>query len=152
VQGTHRWGIFNVVGFGGFVLQMTTLSVLTRAAGWHYGIATAVGLELAILHNFFGHSRWTWADRPASGRQLLARLGRYQVAKSLSLAANLGITAWLVASLQMPVEIASTAAVVCLSFVNFFITDLFVFRTPVGGAVGFMKRREDTGPDALGSP
>ena len=125
----HRWGLFNLIGCGGFVVQMTALSLLTRGFGWHFGWATALAIELAILHNFVAHTRWTWADRPARGRALAATFARYQFAKSLSIAANLAITAWLVSHLSLPVEAASAAAVLSLSVVNFLVADAVVFRS-----------------------
>ena len=65
----RRIGRFNVVGLGGFLLQLGTLALLTRVFGWHYAAATAVAIEAAILHNFIGHSRWTWADRRPAGQK-----------------------------------------------------------------------------------
>jgi putative flippase GtrA len=128
VRTVHRWGRFNLVGSTGFVLQMAAVAVLTRGLGWHYGIATAIGVELAILNNFFWHSRYTWVDRPAALGDRVRRFSRYQLAKSLSLAANVGITAWLVSAAAIPVEAANVAAVAALSVVNFLVTDRMVFR------------------------
>jgi putative flippase GtrA len=105
----RRWATFNLVGSCGFVLQISTITVLTRVSAWPAFGATAVGLELAALANFVGHSRWTWRDRPeASIRGWLRRYGRYQAAKTLSLIANLAITTVLVHA-GAPVEIANTA-------------------------------------------
>ena len=56
--------MFNVVGAGGFVVQIGTIALLTRHFGWPAFVATAVALELAALQNFLAHSRWTWGDRP----------------------------------------------------------------------------------------
>ena len=64
----RRWGVFNLVGLGGFLLQIGAIGVLTRGFGWSPFAATALALELAALHNFIGHSRWTWADAPVAGR------------------------------------------------------------------------------------
>ena len=124
----RRWGIFNLVGSSGFVLQMGAVAVLTRLFDWHYGVATAVGVELAILNNFCWHCRYTWADRPAASRERLGQLWRYQMAKTLSLTANVAITAWLVTTAGLAVELANATAVVSLSLVNFFVTDRMVFR------------------------
>lgn len=128
---TWRWGRFNLVGLGGFLLQLAVLSLLTRRFGWHPMAATAVGLQLATLHNFAGHSLFTWSDRPALGfRAHARRLGRYQIAKAASLAANVGLTIWLASSLRMPIELANAAAVAVLSIANFLITDRVVFQSP----------------------
>ena len=124
----RRWGIFNLVGSSGFVLQMVAVAGLTRLLDWHYGMATAVGVELAILNNFWWHCRYTWADRTAAARERLGQLWRYQMAKTFSLTANVAITAWLVTAAGWAVEPANLAAVVSLSLVNFMVTDRMVFR------------------------
>ncbi len=38
-------------------------AALTLLLGPHYLVATALAVEMAVLHNFFWHRRWTWADR-----------------------------------------------------------------------------------------
>jgi putative flippase GtrA len=130
-RGMHtarRWGLFNLIGSGGFLIQMAALSTLTRFFGWHYVWASLVAIELAIVHNFIAHSHWTWRDRaPRTRREWTTTFGRYQLAKSASLAANLGMTAWLVNTAHVPVEAASAGAVLALSIVNFLVADAFVF-------------------------
>jgi putative flippase GtrA len=119
--------VFNAVGVAGFVVQVAAIAVLTRQLGWSAFVATAVGLELAALQNFVGHSRWTWPDRPTAGvRQWLERYGRYQAAKTASLAANLTITTLLVHA-GLPPEIANTAAVLACAIPNYLLSDRLVF-------------------------
>ena len=119
--------MFNAVGLAGFVIQVAAIAVLTRQFGWSAFGATAVGLELAALQNFVGHSRWTWRDRPAAGlRDWLQRYGRYQAAKTASLAANLTITTLLVHA-GLPAEIANTAAVLMCAIPNYLLSDRLVF-------------------------
>ena len=129
----RRWSVFTLVGFGGFVLQMSTLSVLTRVFGWHYLPAALTGIELAIVHNFLGDTKWTWRDRPAdSSRDVARRFVRYQLGRALVLVVNLGLTAVFVATLDAPPEIANTSAVIILSLVNFYLGDRVVFTDPSG--------------------
>jgi putative flippase GtrA len=124
----RRWGVFNAVGLGGFVVQIGAIALLTRHVGWPAFGATAVALELAALQNFVAHSRWTWSDRPASSvREWLRRYWRYQGAKTASLAANLAITAAL-AHVGVPVEIANTAAVLACAIPNYLVSEHLVFR------------------------
>jgi putative flippase GtrA len=119
--------VFNAVGVAGFVVQLAAIAVLTRHFGWPAFAATAVGLELAALQNFVGHSRWTWRDRPAAGvREWLRRYGRYQAAKTASLAANLVITTLLIQA-GLPAEIANTAAVLACAIPNYLLSDRLVF-------------------------
>ena len=62
-----RFVRFNGVGVFGFAVQIGALASLLHA-GMPYLPATAVAVELSILNNFLWHERWTWRDRPASGR------------------------------------------------------------------------------------
>src|SRR5205823_10029074 len=88
----RRWGVFNLVGSGGFVAQVGAIAVLTRMFGWSPLPATAVGLGLAAVLNFFGHTAWTFGDHPVSDpRALAARYLRYQIANVVSPAANAAV-------------------------------------------------------------
>ena len=60
-----RWITFNAVGSMGFGLQLLTLMALTDWAHVHYLVSTAIAVEVAVLHNFVWHERWTWSDRAA---------------------------------------------------------------------------------------
>ncbi len=124
----RRWGLFNLVGFAGFVLQLSAIALLTRGAGWQPWAATAVALELAALQNFFAHSRWTWGDRrETSVRAWLRRYWRYQVAKTASLAANLAITSAL-SHAGLPPEAANTIAVFVCAIPNYLVSEHLVFQ------------------------
>ena len=120
--------MFNLVGAGGFVLQIATIALLTRWFGWPAFIATAVGLELAAFHNFFGHSRFTWRERPAHTlRGWAIRYGRYQIAKTASLLASLAITTAIVLLTECPVELANVMAVLICALPNYFVAERLVF-------------------------
>ena len=118
--------MFNAVGLGGFAVQIGAIALLTRQCGWPAFLATAAALELAALLNFVVHNRWTWRDRPPTGvREWLRRYGRYQVAKTTSLAANLAITALLIHA-GLPAEIANTAAVLTCAIPNYLAFERYV--------------------------
>ena len=125
----RRWGVFNLVGLAGFVVQIAAIALLTRWFDWPAPIATAVALEVAALQNFIGHSRWTWRDRPTAPniRGWLRRYWRYQAAKTASLAANLAITTLIVEG-GLPPEVANTAAVLVCAVPNFLVSEHLVFR------------------------
>lgn len=124
----RRWGVFNAIGFLGFITQIAAIAVLTRGFGWPGFAATLIALELAALQNFLAHSRWTWAERPAADlRHWLRRYGRYQVAKTASLAANLAITSALIHT-GLPPELANTAAVLACAIPNYLAAEHLVFR------------------------
>jgi putative flippase GtrA len=123
----RRWGVFNLVGLGGFLVQLATIALLTRRFGWPAAAATAVGLEAAVIHNFFGHSRWTWADQAVEGaRASIRRWWRFQFAKALSLGVNVAITQAL-ALCGLPVEVANALAVAACALPNFIVADRLVF-------------------------
>jgi putative flippase GtrA len=118
----ERFLRFNAVGVVGFAVQLGVVAMLT-ACSVSTVIATVVGVEAAILHNFFWHERWTWVDRPGGGR--LARLARFHAANGLiSIVGNLIIVA-LLAGLN-PV-VANAIAVSMCSLVNFAVGDRLVF-------------------------
>jgi len=123
----RRWGVFNLVGFAGFVLQIGAITVLTRRFGWTPFMATAVALELAALQNFLAHSRWTWGDRGETSLVgWLRRYWRYQVAKTASLLANLALTTGTVYA-GLPAEFANTVAVLVCAIPNYLVFERLVF-------------------------
>ena len=119
---------FNGVGILGFVLQLGLLAVLMRF-GMHYLAATAVAVELTVLHNFAWHERWTWRDRPAGAAGRWRRLWRFHATNGLvSLAGNLLIMRLLVGLFGMPAIPANLLSVLACALVNFTASDRFVFR------------------------
>ena len=123
----RRWGVFNLVGVGGFALQLGAVAILTRGFGWSAVLSTAVALEVAATHNFIGHSWWTWRDdRPQGGRGWLVRYGRYQAAKTTSLVASLAAASFFIWFGVLP-EVANVAAVLLCSIPNYLLAENYVF-------------------------
>ena len=58
-----RWCKFNLVGAIGMIVRLGSLAVINRLWSGHYMAATAVALELTLLHNFVWHVKYTWPDR-----------------------------------------------------------------------------------------
>lgn len=130
----RRWGVYNLVGLAGFVVQIAVIALLTRALGWPSFAATIVALELAAFQNFIVHSTWTWRDGRAQGvRQWLSRYGRYRVAKTVALGANLALTTALVHA-GLPPEIANTTAVLVCGVPNYLMSEHLVFQLPVSSS------------------
>ena len=95
--------------------------LLTRWFYWSPTAATAVSVELAALHNFLGHTRWTWSDVPVHGtRALPLRFLKYQLANTATLGLNVVITVLLSRFGGFPAEIANVGAVVLCSVPNYF--------------------------------
>jgi putative flippase GtrA len=119
---------FNGVGAIGFALQLALLALLLRL-GLHYLAATAIAVELTVLHNFYWHERWTWRDRPADDRIRLHRLWRFHATNGLvSLTGNLVLMRLMVGLVGMPPLPANLLAVLACALINFTASDRLVFR------------------------
>ena len=128
----RRFWRFNVVGMAGFALQLVTLWLLTRVGGIHYLIATALAVEIAVLHNFAWHEAWTWRDLAVEGRW--RRLLRFHLANGfLSVASNVLLTMFLMQWIGL-LLVANTAAVVATALLNFALAESWVFRRAVNSA------------------
>jgi putative flippase GtrA len=122
----RRWCAFNAVGVFGFVVQLAALGALLHA-GVPVVFATAAAVETAVVHNYGGHARWTWADRAAGGSRA-ARLLRFHVLNgAVSLIGNVVLTWALVRFVHVPPLAANGIAVLACSVVNFAATDRLVF-------------------------
>jgi putative flippase GtrA len=133
----QRWIAFNGVGALGILVQLGTLAVLVRQFDVPYLFATAIAVELAVLHNFVWHQTWTWRERQSRSRiDLLARLWRFHVLNGfVSLAGNLAIARVLTGQFGADPVAANIAAIIVCSMVNFAASELLVFR---GAAVSLV--------------
>jgi putative flippase GtrA len=125
-----RWGIFNLVGVVGFVVQLSALFLLKHVAGLDYRVATACAVEIAVLHNFIWHEHLTWADVVRSFHDgVWYRLLRfYAVNGFVSLFGNVALTWAFVQWMRMPYLAANAVSVVVCSALNFFVGDRLVFQ------------------------
>ena len=139
----RRWGVFNLVGVLGFGVQLTALFGLKRILGINYLAATAIAVEMSVIHNFVWHEHVTWADMGSALRHgALARLLRFHLANGLiSIAGNIGLTWIFVELLRWPYLLANGASVIICSSLNFTASDRLVF----GG--GFLRQQD--GADIL---
>ena len=121
---------FGAVGALGFVLQSGALLVLTHTA-YHisYLLATVAAVELAVLHNFVWHQRWTWRDRPSSSTgETLGRLAKFNMANgAVSIAGNLFFMSILVGRLGLPITGANVLSVTGCAIFNFILADRIAF-------------------------
>ncbi|PYR55736.1 MAG: hypothetical protein DMF85_18750 [Acidobacteria bacterium] len=125
----RRWLTFNAVGVIGVAVQLAVIGVLMRWTPVPYLIATAAGVEAAILHNFIWHERWTWRDRPATATVArLERLRRFHLVNGvISMIGNLAIMTLLYGLCGLPVIISSLLAIGACSLLNFALSDTAVF-------------------------
>ena len=92
----RRQGAFIATGGLGFLVQLTALAALMSLAHWSWLPATLVSVELAVVHNFLWHERWTWRERKKTPDPSFAsRFARFNVANGLaSVAGNIALM-WL---------------------------------------------------------
>jgi putative flippase GtrA len=99
----RRVSAFVTVGMVGFLIQLAALALMTTAAGWPYEPATAVAVQLAVIHNFIWHERWTWRDRRVRQSAPVERFWRYELTTGASSTlSNVLCTALLVERFGLP--------------------------------------------------
>lgn len=130
-----RWVKFNLVGGVGIVVQFVLLFVLKSLLHMEYLLATALAVELTVLHNFIWHERYTWLDRTrgnqpvSSERKWPARLLRFNLSNgAISIAGNLILMTLLVGSGHLNYMLANGIAIVACSLANFVVSDEWVFQ------------------------
>ncbi len=117
----RRFLAFNIVGLGGVVVQLLSLSAFV-AMHVHYMPATAAAVALSVVHNFVWHRVWTWRDRGG------AMFARFVVTNGgVSLAGNLGVMLTLVSGAGVPPVAANFVAIGVCGLLNFWLGDAFVF-------------------------
>ncbi len=124
-----RWLKFNAVGGIGILVQLACLGVLT-SLGMNYLWATALAVESAVIHNFFWHERFTWADRgPLSLAASALRFMKFNATTgAFSIAGNLVLMRLFVGAVHLPYLVANLLTIATCSIVNFVVSDRVVFR------------------------
>ncbi len=121
-----RWWRFNVVGAMGMVVQLGSLAVMSRVCGGHVLMVTATAVELALLHNFVWHVRYTWRGRYGGSRW--RQMVRFHLANgAVSLVGNVVLMRLLVGGARLPVIAANAVAIACCSVVNFGLGERWAF-------------------------
>lgn len=118
---------FNVVGALGVVVQLSALALLNRAFSHHYLVTSTVAVELAVLHNFAWHRKYTWPEA-GPGRSNVRALVRFHVANGVvSLGGNFALMHVFVRSMHMRVLVANALAIVVCGVGNFVLAHRWVF-------------------------
>ena len=86
-------------------------------------------MEAAVVHNFFWHERYTWADRvQPAWRKSLPRLLRFNLtAGGVSIAGNLALMKLLVGMGCVNYLVANGIAITLCSLANFLVSNEYVF-------------------------
>jgi putative flippase GtrA len=134
----QRWVKFHMVGLAGMCVHLTTLSLFSKGFGMEPAVATALAVEMAVLHNFTWHERYTWKDRCAvNWTDVAGRLIRFNLTTGMiSLLGTTAIVKYLVSAHHLPVIIANVIAIPCCSMLNFLASDLIVFKKPASSFPG----------------
>ena len=124
-----RWSKFSLVGALGMVVQLAALALLSRWITRSIALATAVAIELTLLHNFVWHCKFTWPDRQA-GSSIAGQLLRFHLSNGLvSMLGNLALMELLVRGARLPLLVANAIAIACCSVANFGLGNRWAFRS-----------------------
>ena len=124
-----RWMKFNTVGGIGIGVQLAALAVFRSWLKLDYLLATGLAVEIAVIHNFVWHERFTWADRPAARlAHSLIRLAKFNASNgAVSIVGNLVLMRLLVGKMKFNYVVSNCVAIVACSLLNFLLGDRFVF-------------------------
>jgi putative flippase GtrA len=149
-----RWMKFNFVGGIGMIVQFVALFLLKSALHINYLAATAIAVEIAVLHNFVWHEKFTWAEKmwvdkiwaeklwvdriqvdrgPVDRLQNshsgpLRRLARFHVANGVvSILGNLALMRAMVGAAHMNYLMANAIAIAVCAVANFAASEWWVF-------------------------
>ncbi|HKM48486.1 MAG TPA: GtrA family protein [Terriglobales bacterium] len=124
-----RWVKFNAVGGIGIVVQLAALAILRSWLKLDYLLASGLAVQIAVIHNFLWHERYTWADRPArQPLQSLVRLAKFNASNgAVSIVGNLVLMRLLVGEAKCNYVVSNLIAISVCSLVNFLLGDRFVF-------------------------
>ena len=121
-----RWLKFNAVGAGGIVVQLAMLAILKSVFRLDYLLATAFAVEAAVIHNYFWHERFTWADRET--RSSWMRFLKFNGTTGLfSILGNVLMMRLLVGQVHLNYFLANILTITTCSILNFLVSDRFVF-------------------------
>lgn len=124
-----RWLKFNAVGAGGIVVQLAALTLFKSGLRLDYLAATALAVEAAVIHNFFWHERFTWADRTSGSSW--ARFAKFNLTTGLfSIVGNVLVMKALVGGAHLNYFVANILTIATCSILNFVVSDRFVFEEP----------------------
>jgi putative flippase GtrA len=125
-----RWLKFNAVGGLGIAVQLALLLTLKTGFNLNYMLATLVAVEGAIIHNFFWHERYTWADRVQSAWKMSwLRFLRFNLTTGVvSIGGNLAVMRLMVGLCHLNYLVANGIAIAMCSIANFLASEHWVFR------------------------
>lgn len=126
----RRWIKFNFVGAMGICVQLVAVYLLGSILALNSFCATALAAELAVLHNFLWHQRFTWRDRRDATRRVVYRrlLVFNATTGAMSIGSNLLVVSLLMREFHAPLLLANLCAVGACSVANFVTSNVVIFR------------------------
>ena len=124
-----RFVRFNAVGLIGIGVQMAAVAALVEGLGLHYALATALAIEISVLHNFAWHERWTWGGQAGRGaRGILLRGLLFHAGNGcVSLVGTMALLPVLVGHLRLHYLVANLLTIAVTGVLNFLLGDHVVF-------------------------
>lgn len=105
---------FAVVGVGGVLVNTAALFALYRWAHWPLLAASAVAVELAVIHNYLLNDRWTFSVGTPSVRRFL----KFNVSVLCGLAVNV-MAVWLLERTGLHLLLANAIGIAAAFAANF---------------------------------
>jgi dolichol-phosphate mannosyltransferase len=131
----QRFLRFAVVGGSGVVVNFAFLALgLWLFAGLDTGgreaAASALGIAVSIVSNFFLNDVWTWGDRKkgARKRDYAWRFSTYAVGAGIAAAIQFGVAALFRSAFGAHVYLAQAAGIAVGTIVNYVINNRVVFK------------------------
>ncbi|MDE1162453.1 MAG: GtrA family protein [Acidobacteriaceae bacterium] len=121
---TQRLLRFNAVGILGAALQLGLLALLRHVFHVNYLLATAIAIDVTLIHNFLWHRKVTWPEQTHGPTAFF----RFHLSNGLiSLLGNLLLMRFFVGHLHLPVVLSNLIAIVLCSVINFTLGHSWVF-------------------------
>ena len=122
----RRISKFYFVGAIGIVVQLLVLAGLKSGLKLNYLLSTLLAVEVAVVHNFLWHERFTWAER--AGKAAFSRFLKFNLGNGvISVAGNIVGMALLAGAAKVNYVIANLVSVAGCSLLNFLISDRLVY-------------------------
>ncbi len=120
---------FMCVGMAGAAAQLFVFSILVERFHLQTMAGAALAVELAIVHNFAWHERFTWRNRRVSGAwPACLRLARFHAANGLiSLAGNTILTYVFVQRCHFGPVLSAVASIAVCAPLNFLAAEWWVY-------------------------
>jgi putative flippase GtrA len=132
---------FYSVGVAGVAVQLAFLTLLAGYFHINYLIATMVAVELAVLHNFVWHEKWTWKHRRLNRNLLLTRLASFNLTSgAFSIIGNVALMRVFVGMAHLHFFLSNLLSIGSCSLLNFLISHRFIFKHSAEGEAFYADR------------